>query len=247
MTAERTSTAAIVVIGNEILSGKITDSNSGFLARALRRAGVSLERIFVIPDDVEVISSTVAAAAAGYDLVFTSGGIGPTHDDLTIEGIAGAFQLPVVEDATLRGAIAKVAGEKAPSAAMLRMALIPEGAELVGGDGDFFPTVRVRNVYVLPGVPEIFERKVERLGERFQSTPFHLRQVFVNVYETVIAEHLNATLAAFPALLLGSYPKLSHPEYRVRLTLESKDEAYLDRALADLLGRLPPEQVVRVE
>jgi FAD synthetase len=247
MTAERTSTAAIVVIGNEILSGKITDSNSGFLARALRRAGVSLERIFVIPDDVDVISSTVATAAATYDLVFTSGGIGPTHDDLTIEGIAAAFALPVVEDATLRGAIEKVAGEKTPSAAMLRMALIPEGAELVGGDGDFFPTVRVRNVYVLPGVPEIFERKVERLGERFQSSPFHLRQVFVNVYETVIAEHLNATLAAFPALLLGSYPKLSHPEYRVRLTLESKDEAYLDRALADLLRRLPVEQVVRVE
>jgi molybdenum cofactor synthesis domain-containing protein len=246
MTAERTSTAAIVVIGNEILSGKITDSNSGFLARALRSAGVSLERIFVIPDDVGVIGSTVAAAAASYDLVFTSGGIGPTHDDLTIQGIAAAFQLAVVEDETLRAAIAKVASGT-PSAAMLRMALIPEGAELVGGEGDFFPTVRVRNVYVLPGVPEIFERKVERLGVRFQGAPFHLRQVFVSVYETVIAEHLDATLAAFPALLLGSYPKLSHPEYRVRLTLESKDEAYLDRALADLLRRLPPEHVVRVE
>jgi molybdenum cofactor synthesis domain-containing protein len=236
----------MVVIGNEILSGKINDSNSGFLARALRKAGVALERIHVIPDDVGAIAEAVATAARAYDLVFTSGGIGPTHDDLTIQGIARAFGLDVVEDRTLRAAIERVAGGK-PSPAMLRMALIPAGAELVGGDGDFFPTVRVRNVYVLPGVPEIFERKVERLEERFRGRPFHLRQVYVNVYETVIAEHLDATLAAFPALLLGSYPKLSHPEYRVRLTLESKDEAYLDRALADLLARLPVDTVVRVE
>ena len=246
MAGERTTTAAMIVIGNEILSGKITDSNSGFLARTLRRAGVTLERIVVIPDDVGVIAETVAAAARRHDLVFTSGGIGPTHDDLTIQGIAVAFGLPVVEDATLRGAIERVAAGS-PSPAMLRMAAIPEGAELVGGEGDFFPTVRVRNVYVLPGVPEIFERKVERLEGRFKSTPFHLRQIFVSVYETVIAEHLDATMAAFPALLLGSYPKLSHPEYRVRLTLESKDEAYLERALADLLGRLPANCVVRVE
>ncbi len=246
MAAERTTTAAIVVIGNEILSGKITDSNSGYLARALRKAGVALERIYVIPDEIAVIAESVAGAARTYDLVFTSGGIGPTHDDLTIQGIARAFGLPVVEDTTLRQAIERVAGGK-PSPAMLRMALIPAGAELVGGDGDFFPTVRVRNVYVLPGVPEIFERKVERLGERFRGSPFHLRQVYVRVYETVIAEHLDATLAAFPALLLGSYPKLSHPEYRVRLTLESKDAAYLERALADLLGRLPADAVVRVE
>jgi len=246
MSAERTSTAAIVVIGNEILSGKITDSNSGFLARVLRRSGVALERIVVIPDVIDVIADTIKQAAACFDLVFTSGGIGPTHDDLTIQGIAKAFGLAVVEDRTLRAAIERVAGAS-PSAAMLKMAEIPAGAELVGGDGDFFPTVRVRNVYVLPGVPEIFERKVNDLGDRFRSSPFHLRQVFVSVYETSIAEHLDATLAAFPALLLGSYPKLSHPEYRVRLTLESKDEGYLERALADLLARLPADYVVRVE
>lgn len=246
MTAERTTTAAIVVIGNEILSGKITDSNSAFLAKTLRRAGVALERIIVIPDSVDVIAETVATAAGSFDLVFTSGGIGPTHDDLTIQGIAKAFDLGVVEDRTLRAAIERVAGAT-PSAAMLKMAEIPSGAELVGGEGDFFPTVRVRNVYVLPGVPEIFERKVSDLGDRFRTAPFHLRQVFVSVYETAIAEHLDATLAAFPALLLGSYPKLSHPEYRVRLTLESKDESYLERALADLLARLPAEYVVRVE
>jgi molybdenum cofactor synthesis domain-containing protein len=246
MSEATTTRAAIIVIGNEILSGKITDSNSGFLARELRRMGVSLERIVVIPDVVAVIAATVRGAAAEFDLVFTSGGVGPTHDDLTIAGIAEAFGCPVVQHARLRAAIERVGGDN-PGAAMLKMAEVPEGAELVGDEGDIFPTVRIRNVYVLPGVPEIFEAKVRALGERFRSAPYHLRQIYVSAYETAIAEHLDATLAAFPELLLGSYPKLGHPEYKVRLTLESKDESYLDRALSDLIARMPPGFIVRIE
>lgn len=130
---------------------------------------------------------------------------------------------------------------------MLKMADVPEGAELVGDKDDFFPTVHIANVYVLPGIPEIFETKVRALGERFRSAPYHMRQVYVAAYETSIAEHLDATLAAFPELLLGSYPKLSDPEYKVRLTLESKNEAYLERALADLIARLPAGFVVRID
>jgi FAD synthetase len=241
-----TTRAAMIVIGNEILSGKITDSNSGFLARELRRMGVSLERIVVIPDVTTVIAATVRAAAGEFDVVFTSGGVGPTHDDLTIAGIAEAFERRVVQHPRLRSAIQRVAGDN-PGTAMLKMAEVPEGAELVGDEADIFPTVRIRNVYVLPGVPEIFEAKVHALGERFRSAPYHLRQIYVSAYETAIAEHLDATLAAFPELLLGSYPKLSHPEYKVRLTLESKDEAYLDRALADLVARMPPGFIVKIE
>jgi FAD synthetase len=246
MTEAAGTSAAMVVIGNEILSGKVTDSNSAFLARELRRMGVSLQRIVVIPDEIDVIADTVRAYARAYDLVFTSGGVGPTHDDCTIGGIARAFDCPVVEHPRLRQAIEGIVGERV-SAAMLKMAEVPEGAELVGSEGDVFPTVRLRNVYVLPGVPEIFESKVRALGERFRTTPFHLRQVYVAAYETAIAEHLDATLAAFPQLLLGSYPKLSHPEYRVRVTLESKDEGYLDAALDDLVRRLPGDTIVKIE
>jgi len=246
MSEATTTRAAMIVIGNEILSGKITDSNSGFLARELRRMGVSLERIIVIPDVIAVIAETVRSASAYFDVVFTSGGVGPTHDDLTIAGIAEAFERPVVEHPRLRAAIERVAGES-PGVAMLKMAEVPEGAELVGDEADFFPTVHIANVYVLPGIPEIFEAKVRALGERFRSAPYHLRQVYVAAYETAIAEHLDATLAAFPELLLGSYPKLSDPEYKVRLTLESKNEAYLERALADLIARLPPGFVVRID
>ena len=240
------TTAAMIVIGNEILSGKVDDSNSPFLARTLRAAGVSLERVLVIPDDVPTISATVADYAARYDLVFTSGGVGPTHDDMTIAGIATAFDCEVVHAPELRALVEKHIGHDAASP-YFKMAEVPDGAELVDGGSSNFPTVLMRNVYILPGIPEIFEKKVAALAGRFQTRPYFLRQVLVNENEARIAEYLNATLEAFPELMLGSYPKLSHPEYSVRLTLESKDESYLDSALDDLVGRMPAEYIVRIE
>jgi molybdenum cofactor synthesis domain-containing protein len=242
----RTTTAAMVVVGNEILSGKVVDSNSPFLARELRKVGVALERIVVIPDDVPTIAETVADCCEAFDVVFTSGGVGPTHDDLTIAGVAKAFGKRVVLHPELEATIKRYVG---PEAGMeyLKMAEVPEGAELIVGDESNFPTVSVANAYILPGIPEIFEAKVRALSSRFASSPFHLRQVLVSANESRIAEYLNATLEAFPELMLGSYPKLSNPEYSVRLTLESKDEAYLESALEDLIGRMPAGYVVRVE
>lgn len=239
-------TAAMVVIGNEILSGKITDSNTPFLARELRSLGVALERVVVIPDDIAQIATEVADLSRRFDVVFTSGGVGPTHDDVTMEGVAAAFGRQVVEHPGLRQAIERYVGKNA-NAAMMKMARVPDGAELVVDDKLAFPTVVVANVYVLPGIPELFESKIVSLRERFRARPYFLRQVLVRENETRIAEFLDATLAAFPELLLGSYPKLTDPDYRVRLTLESKDEAYLERALADLVARLPDGFVLRVE
>jgi molybdenum cofactor synthesis domain-containing protein len=240
-----TKTAAMVVIGNEILSGKVTDSNSPFLATELRAAGVALERIVVIPDDIDLIASTVAEYSRVFDLVFTSGGVGPTHDDLTIDGIARAFGVRVVEHPELRALVTRVVGAKL-NESHLKMAHVPEGAELIG-DRDHFPTVLMRNVYVLPGIPEIFEAKIRALRDRFREAPYHLRQVFVSASETRIAEILHATLAVFPELMLGSYPKFAGTDYSVRLTLESKDEGYLDAALDDLVARMPHDYIVKVE
>ena len=240
------STAAMVVIGNEILSGKVRDSNSPFLARELRTLGVQLQRITVIPDDVETIATTVAEHAAVFDAVFTSGGVGPTHDDITIEGIARAFGVEVVEHPDLRRLIESYA-KGPPSPSFLKMAEVPQGATLDDVSGATFPVVVMRNVYILPGIPEIFEAKVASLRDRFRQAPFHLRQVLVSLPETSLADYLNATLEAFPDVLLGSYPKLKNPEYKVRVTLESKDEDYLERALADLLARVPEDSVVKVD
>jgi molybdenum cofactor synthesis domain-containing protein len=239
-------TAGIVVIGNEILSGKVTDTNSGFLARELRKRGVDVRRIVVIPDDLEEIAETVAEFHRRYDYVFTSGGVGPTHDDVTIEGIARAFGRRVVREPGLEAKLRDFYKDKV-NEARLKMSEVPEGAELIFGGALAFPTMKVENVYILPGIPEILQSKFLAIAERFVSEPYHLRVVYTREGEGTIAEYLNETLRRFPRLLLGSYPKIGDPEYAVKLTLESKDRDYVDRALAHLLSILPEGSVVKTE
>jgi molybdenum cofactor synthesis domain-containing protein len=238
-------TAGIILVGNEILSGKIQDANAVYLCRELRALGVDVRRIAVIPDEVHVISETVAAFSRDHDVVFTSGGVGPTHDDVTIEGVARAMMVPVVRHPLLVELLDRHYHGKVSEAA-LRMAEVPEGAELIGGETVRFPTVLVRNVYVLPGVPEIFRAKFEALRERFRDQPIHLRNVFVRVGEGILADYLNRLLADFPLLQLGSYPEFSNQEYKVKVTLESRDRGYVEQALADFLARLPSDVVVKV-
>jgi molybdenum cofactor synthesis domain-containing protein len=237
-------TAGIILVGNEILSGKVVDANAAHLCRELRELGVDVRRISVIPDEVDVIADEVRAFSAGFDIVFTSGGVGPTHDDVTIEGVARAMGVAVVRHPTLVGLLERYYGG-APTAASLRMAEVPEGAELVG-QSLRFPTVLMRNVYVLPGVPEIFRQKFEALRERFRDEPFHLKCVFVRIGEGTLAAHLNRLLEDFPALMLGSYPEFANPEYRVKVTLESRNGTYLDAALERFLAGLPLDAVVKV-
>jgi len=238
--------AAIIVIGNEILSGKVVDTNAPFLTRELRAIGVTLKRILTIPDEVDEIAEAVEEFRPRYDVVFTSGGVGPTHDDVTMEGIAKGLGRRLVRHPAIEGRLREFYKEHVNDA-RLKMSEVPEGAELLVDGRLGFPTVKCENFYILPGIPELFEQKFEALRERFTATPYTLRVVYTREGEGSIAEHLNATLAAFPDLLLGSYPKLSHPEYTVKLTLESKDPEYVDRALAHLLRLLPVDAVVRTE
>jgi FAD synthetase len=238
-------TAGIILVGNEILSGKIQDANAAYLCRELRALGVDVRRIAVIPDEVSVISETVAAFSRDFDVVFTSGGVGPTHDDVTLEGVARAMMVPIVRHPRLVELLERYSRSTVTEAA-LRMAEIPEGAELVGGEQVRFPTVLMRNVYVLPGVPEIFRAKFEAIRERFRDQPIHLKNVFVSIGEGTLADYLNRLLADFPLLQLGSYPEFSNPEYKVKVTLESRDRGYVEQALADLLARLPADVVVKV-
>jgi len=237
-------TAGIILVGNEILSGKVVDANAAHLCRELRELGVDVRRISVIPDEVALIADEVRAFSAQFDIVFTSGGVGPTHDDVTIEGVARAMGVPVVRHPTLVALLERYYGG-APTEESLRMAEVPEGAELVG-QSLRFPTVLMRNVYVLPGVPEIFRQKFEVLRERFRDDPIHLKCVFVRIGEGTLAAHLNRLLEDFPALMLGSYPEFSNPEYRVKVTLESRDGSYLDAALERLLAGLPIDAIVKV-
>jgi len=239
-------TAGIVVIGNEILSGKVTDTNSGFLARELHKGGVDVRRISVIADDLDEIARTVREFHERFDLVFTSGGVGPTHDDMTIEGIARAFGRRVIREAGLEQKLREFYKEKI-NEARLKMSEVPDGAELIYGTTLAFPTMKIENVYILPGIPEILQSKFLAIRDRFAADPFHLRVVYTRQGEGAIAEFLNETLRSYPQLLLGSYPKIGDSEYVVKLTLESKDRDYVERALAHLLALLPAGCVVKTE
>jgi len=239
-------TAGILVIGNEILSGKVVDTNSPFLCQELRELGVDVERIVTIPDLVDVIAENVRAMSEAYDFVFTSGGIGPTHDDLTIDGIAAAFGREVEQSDSIVERLRRARGGE-PNESELKMAQIPAGASLLDSGDLWFPLVVVENVYAFPGIPELLRKKFQSSRERFRGIPFVLKRVFVRLMESEIADDLHALLGEYPDLLLGSYPKIREESFRVLLTLESRDAAYVQQALDALLARLPEDAIARVE
>ncbi len=242
----RNKTAAAIKTAYEILSGKVVDVNAAFLAKELRAIGVELVRIVVIPDELETIGATVREWSERADVVFTSGGVGPTHDDITVAGIAAGLGRSIVRHPLLVEKMREFTrGDLTPP--KLKMTEVPEGAEPIFDGAIPFPVVRIENIYILPGIPDLFREKFVAIRSRFEVDPYFVRVVYSSAPESRIAAHLNSTLAAFPDLLLGSYPKLGDPDYQVRVTLESKDESYVNRALDHLLSGLPAEIVVRTE
>ena len=238
--------AGILIIGNEILSGKVADANSPYFCRELRPLGVDVERIVTIPDEIQTIAREVREMSEAYDLVLTSGGIGPTHDDLTIEGVAAPFGLAIEHSESIEARIRRATGEEL-NESQRKMAQIPAGATLLDGGDLWFPLVVVRNVYIFPGVPELLRKKFASARDLFRGVPFVLRRVYVKSRESDIAASLHALLGEFPELLLGSYPRLDEESFHVMLTLESRDQAYVERALGSLLARLPATAIFKVE
>ncbi|HEX4949682.1 MAG TPA: competence/damage-inducible protein A [Blastocatellia bacterium] len=238
-------TAAILVIGNEVLSGKIEEQNARFLIGELRALGVALKCILTIPDEPDEIAAAVRDLSARFDYVFTSGGVGPTHDDVTISSIAHAFDKPIVRHPELEAMLRGYFGDGIDET-RLRMADVPEGAELVYGGEMRFPVIAYRNVFIFPGVPELFRKKFTAIRERFRVAPFYLRTVHTLEDEFDIAERLQTVADAHPAVAIGSYPNFASPEYRVKLTLESKIEAAVDSAHQALLLVLDETLIVEL-
>ncbi len=239
-------TAGILIIGNEILSGKVTDTNSPYLCRELRELGVEVERILTIPDDVEGIAREVRSMSDAYDHVFTTGGIGPTHDDMTMEAVAQAFDLEITKSESIAARIER-AQNKPPNESQLKMAMVPDGSQLVDAGDLWFPVVIVQNVHVFPGIPELLYKKFESIRSRFRGVPVLLKQVYVKQRESDIAHSLNELLQEFPELMLGSYPKIGEEMFHVLLTLESRDAGYLQDSLDALLAKLPDDAIHKVE
>lgn len=238
--------AEILIVGNEILSGKVADQHTAFLCREFRTLGVDVRRVAVLPDEVDTIAEAVQAAWGRADLIVTTGGVGPTHDDVTLAGVAQGLNRPLVRHPVLAELVREIYGAS-NTPYVERLADVPEGAVLISAEGMRVPVIAVEKLYIFPGVPEIFRRKFDAIKTRFRSEPFHLRTIYLRVGEEPVAALLYDVAGMFPALALGSYPVLDRPAYRTRLTLESKDAAYLNTAFESLMARLPAGAVVSVD
>jgi len=240
-------TAAFLVIGNELLTGKVVEANLAPLAQTLRALGIQLVTAEIVLDDVPTLAAAVARLSAAHGLLVTSGGVGPTHDDVTMEAVAKAFGRRVVREPSLVELVQQTFGEKTTEA-HLRFADVPEGALLRRAPDVSWPTPVVENVWILPGVPEVFRMKLATLrswvvGPR----PFVTRALVLKDDEVDLKEALDAVVAAHPEVSIGSYPALFNPRYRTRITFDGIREAAVLAALEDLRARVAAASVVAVE
>lgn len=243
----RASTASALVIGNELLSGKVEEQNLLELSRLLRKLGIRFVRAVLVPDDVPVIAREVAELSRTTDVVFTSGGVGPTHDDVTIEAVARAFGVDTVIDPLLEGLLRRSYGEHLTEA-HLRMAAVPRGAKLVSANDAHWPATLMHNVFVLPGVPEIFRMKLEAVQTHLTgSEPFVSRAAFMSLEELELKAVLDGVVARHPEVEIGSYPKWRDANYRTKVTFDARDGAAVAQALDDFVSQFPAGAVLRVE
>jgi len=240
-------TAAALIIGNEILSGKIADTNTTFLARTLFDLGIELRRVVVCSDEIETIGKDLSELRTTHDVVFTSGGVGPTHDDVTIDGVAQSFGRPVVRSVAVEKMIRRYYGERATEA-HFRMANMPEGAEMIRSTDAPWPTVVIENVFVLPGVPEIFELKLADLRKRLdEGYEFHSQAVYTLCDEGEIAGLLERIADDFAGVMVGSYVKWRAEDYRTKLTFDGSDPEAVAKAADALIKGLDAKLFVRRE
>ncbi|NUP09718.1 MAG: competence/damage-inducible protein A [Polyangiaceae bacterium] len=239
-----TPTAAAVIIGNELLSGKIADQNLVVLARVLRRLGVQFKKAVTIPDELDVIVREVRAAAKAHTWVFTSGGIGPTHDDLTIEGVAKAFGVKVKTSEELEAKIRAAYGDRLKDGHLL-MARVPKGARLVTSETIPWPAIVMKNVWILPGVPEVFTIKMGLLEQIIvPETPFESLSVFSTLDEGNLKPFLDRVVDRYPDVDVGSYPRWTDPVVRTKLTFDGRDREACEAAARAFVESLPADAIV---
>jgi molybdenum cofactor synthesis domain-containing protein len=243
-TKKAAPTAAILVIGDEILSGRTKDKNIGFIADTLTDIGIDLMEARIVADREEAIVEAVLALSSRYDFVFTSGGIGPTHDDITADSIAEAFGLPIDVDQRAVDLLLPFWRGRGiePNDARLRMARIPKGARLIPNSVSAAPGFVVRNVFVMAGVPSIMQAMMDEVVKMLPaSRPVLSETIEAHRGEGEIAAPAAAVQAAYPNVRIGSYPYHDGTRFTTRLVLRSRDsqalaaaKAAMDQALKNL-------------
>lgn len=224
--------AAVLIIGNEILSGRTQECNLQTIALKLSALGIRVAEARVVPDVECEIVDAINALRSRHDYVFTTGGIGPTHDDITTASVAKAFGVPAVENPDARRRLIEHYGEKI-NPARLRMAIVPQGATLIENTASAAPGFQIENVYVLAGVPSIMRAMLDVIvaglkhGEAIRSAT-----VSCAVPESIIADELAEIALRFPALDIGSYPTFSPNKISLALVVRGTDDATIREAVA---------------
>jgi molybdenum cofactor synthesis domain-containing protein len=249
MTSERIWTAGLLVIGDEILSGRTQDRNIAQIGGWLNLQGIRLSEVRVVPDVIERIAAAVNALRAENDYLFTTGGIGPTHDDMTVDAIAHALGVPVVVHPKARAILeAYYATRGGVTEARLRMARVPGGAELIENKMSGAPGIRLGNIFILAGVPHIATLMLEALSGTLEGgKPLLSRTIGCWVPESEVAELLAEVERAHPGCQIGSYPFFREGRVGANFVLRSTDGAALAACEAALAARLEEEgrEVVR--
>jgi molybdenum cofactor synthesis domain-containing protein len=229
----QTTTAAVLIIGNEILSGETQDANLGFLGKGLARLGIRLLEARVIRDEPAVIADVVNALRQGHDYVFTTGGIGPTHDDLTAESIAMAFGVELVLDEDAARRIGR--GSRDLNAARLKMAMIPQGARLIDNPISHAPGFRIDNVFVMAGIPSIAQAMFAAIEHELKGgDPILSESVDLYRREGDIAAPLDAIARRYADVEIGSYPFSRDGRFGASIVVRGTDRARLAAAIAEI-------------
>jgi molybdenum cofactor synthesis domain-containing protein len=233
--APETVSACVVIIGNEILSGRTQDANLAFLAQGLNEVGIRLREARVIPDIAEAIIGTVNEMRARFDYVFTTGGIGPTHDDITSACVAQAFGVPLILHPEAKRILESHYPPGGLNEARLRMAQVPEGASLLLNPISRAPGFRIENVFVLPGVPQIMQAIFNELKHRLHGGAKVLsRSVSCTLGEGTIAADLAALQDRYGDLEIGSYPYFRRSDFGVTLVVRGTDRERIAGAITEL-------------
>ena len=233
--ATRTYTACVIIIGNEILTGRTQDINLKHIAETIGEWGIQMREARVIPDAEDIIVEAVRQASRSFDYVFTTGGIGPTHDDITAACVAKAFERELYEHPTIAAVIKRRDAPPEVMASRMLMARVPEGASLIdnptGGPHGFC----IENVYVMAGIPIVMQAMLSTLqGKLAGGTPVQSRSVTAYLGESQIATELGEVQARYPSLDLGSYPFARDGRYGTTLVMRGTDEADLEAMLDDV-------------
>ena len=237
----RTWTAALLVIGDEILSGRTQDKNVAQVALWLNQHGIRLVEVRIVPDDIERIAAAVNELRAAHDYLFTTGGIGPTHDDITVDAMAHAFGVPVVIHPAARAILENYYRDRPGglTEARLRMARVPEGAELIPNQSSGAPGVKIDNVYIMAGVPGIAASMLAALtGQLEGGLPIVSVTVGARAPESDVADLLRETEEANPGVAIGSYPFFRDGRYGSNFVIRSEDGELARRTGDELSSKL---------